>query len=65
MKMDPRLKILIAEVRKYHVPVSRGHTYTGLEITSYCHGCKGLEYDCPVLKVVDELEKEYGHDESS
>ena len=62
--MDPRLKILIAAVRRNHVPLATADTYQGLKAESYCWGCKGLVYDCPVIKAVDELEKEYGNDES-
>jgi hypothetical protein len=54
--MDPRIRLLIDEVRRLHVPlVPPG---TSQDAMSYCHACKGLEYNCPILKIADELEKE-------
>lgn len=52
--------LLIKAVRKNHVPLATRATYTGLKTRSYCWGCNGLEYDCPVIKAADKLEKEYG-----
>lgn len=62
--MDPRIKILIAAVRRNHVPLFTKPTYNQVKTESYCWGCKGLVYDCPVIKAALELEKEDAEEKS-
>jgi hypothetical protein len=61
--MDPRLMLLIDDVRRRHIPLFTSATYGVEKGEAYCYGCKGLEFDCPVLKAAKELEDE--HNESS
>ena len=67
--MDPTqkqkaIRLLIKAVRDNHVPLVTTSTYNQVEAVSYCWGCKGLVYDCPVIKAADKLEKEYAEEES-
>jgi hypothetical protein len=57
--MDPRLRLLIDDARRRHIPLFNRPCYGGDEAEAYCQGCKGLEFDCPVLKAAKELEDEY------
>jgi hypothetical protein len=54
--MNPRLKLLIEDVRRTHIPLFIRPTYGTDKAEAYCYGCKGLEFDCPVLKAAKELE---------
>jgi hypothetical protein len=57
--MDPRIRLLVDDVRRLHQPLLHNELFNNRELESYCWACEGLEYDCPVLKAADELEKEY------
>jgi hypothetical protein len=59
MKMDPRIQLLIDEVRRTHIPLFNKPAHGADTAEAYCYGCEGLEFDCPVLAVADALEEEY------
>jgi hypothetical protein len=54
--MDPRVKTLIEDVRRRHIPLFDRPAHGAEVAEAYCYGCKGLEFDCPVLKAAKELE---------
>ncbi len=64
--MDPRIKLLIEQVRVLHAPTWWHLKDVATLEDPWCAGCMStcIHKECPVLKVADELEKEDGEESS-
>ena len=64
--MDPRLKILIDEVKRKHVSLYNYLFWTEFpKFIHTCYACKGNNpMPCAVLRAALELEKEYAEEKS-